>query len=229
MSAAGPEGRVEAFLNLDALGEDAPSPMPTAVMTTNRLEAFSDGVFAVVITLLVLDLRLPPETAPLPLLQRLWLIWPKLSAYAITFAITGIYWVGHHSLFTLIRRVDRNLMWMNLYLLMCVSFIPFPASVMGVDPKDPLAIRLYAISLVAVGLGYVLIWGYASNCRRLIRADLEPAVIRIAWARCAVAPVVYAAAFLASWLHPWVSLSLFLVVPALYILPSRFDPRQFKS
>ncbi len=229
MSAVDSESRVEALLNLDVLGEDAPSPMPTAVMTTNRLEAFSDGVFAVVITLLVLDLRLPADTAPLPLLQRLWLIWPKLAAYAMTFAITGIYWVGHHGLFTLIRRVDRNLMWMNLYLLMCVSFIPFPASVMGADPKDPLAIRLYAASLVAVGLGFVLIWGYASNCRRLVSADLDPAIVRIAWARCTVAPVVYAAAFLTSWFHPWVSLSLFLAVPALYIAPSRFDPRQFKT
>ncbi len=223
------EGMIESLLNFEARVEAAPSPMPTAVMTTNRLEAFSDGVFAVVITLLVLDLRLPAETDVLPLMQRLWMIWPKLGAYAMTFIITGIYWVGHHGLFTLIKRVDKNLMWMNLYLLMCVSFIPFPASVMGLNPEDPVAIRFYAATLVAVGLGFLLIWGYATHCHRLIQTDLDPAIVRLAWARCGVAPLVYALAFAASWFHVWMSLTLFFALPALYIIPSRFDPRHFKS
>jgi len=203
-----------------------PSPMPTPVMTTNRLEAFSDGVFAIVITLLVLDLKLPAGQGGLG--HRLWLIWPKMSAYAITFVIVGIYWVGHHGVFHVIKRIDKTVMWLNLGLLMAISFMPFPASIMGLNPQDPVAIRFYVGTLILIGLGFIAIWTYASRGDRLI-IHLDPYARRILWQRCLMAPCIYVAAFLASWIHPWLSLGLLPLVPLIYIPPNRFDPRHFKA
>ncbi len=203
------------------------SPMPLAVMSTNRLEAFSDGVFAIVITLLVLDLRLPAELPGEGLWLRLTHIWPKLAAYAITFIIVGIYWVGHHGLFHLVKRIDKTLMWLNIYLLMAISFMPFPASLMGLNPMDPTAIRFYAGTLLVIGSGFIAIWGYASGC--LVDRHLDPAIRRVLWWRVFLAPAVYTVAFALSYWSPKVSLALFLLVPLVYIPPNRFDPRYFRA
>ncbi|HJW08862.1 MAG TPA: TMEM175 family protein [Holophagaceae bacterium] len=201
--------------------------MPSAVMSTNRLEAFSDGVFAIVITLLVLDLRLPAELPGEGLWLRLTHIWPKVSAYAITFTIVGIYWVGHHGLFHLVKRIDKTLMWLNIYLLMAISFMPFPASIMGMDPTDPTAIRFYAGTLLLIGSGFIAIWTYAG--RHLVDRNLDASIRRVLWLRVLIAPTVYGLAFLASYWSPRASLALFMLVPLLYIPPNRFDPRFFRA
>ena len=209
---------------------DAPapsSPRPLAVMSTNRLEAFSDGVFAIVITLLVLDLRLPAELPGEGLWLRLTHIWPKVSAYAITFVIVGIYWVGHHALFHLVKRIDKTLMWLNIYLLMAISFMPFPASLMGLNPMDPTAIRFYSGTLLVIGSGFIAIWSYASG--RLVDRNLDASIRRVIRWRVLIAPAVYGLAFLASYWSPRASLALFMVVPVIYIPPNRFDPRYFRA
>ncbi|HET8900318.1 MAG TPA: TMEM175 family protein [Holophagaceae bacterium] len=207
---------------LDAI----PSPIPRPVMSTNRLEALSDGVFAIVITLLVLDLRLPPGHGDLE--ARLLSLWPRLLAYAFTFIVVGIYWAGHHALFTLVQRVDKTLLWLNIFLLMAVCFIPFPAAILGAHPLDPTAMRLYAGNLVAVGLGFILCWGYASRCHRLIPEGLDKGLVQVAWARTLLAPTAYTAAFFASYGHPYFSVGVLTFVPILYIWPSRFDHRHLR-
>lgn len=98
-------------------------------ISTGRLEAFSDGVFAIAITLLVLDINLPNGNGPL--IDRLAHQWPALGAYAVSFLIIGMVWMNHHSMLFFIRRVDRPLMLFNLLLLMNVSFIPFPTHVLA--------------------------------------------------------------------------------------------------
>lgn len=204
-----------------------PSPVPRPVMSTNRLEALSDGVFAIVITLLVLDLRLPP--GPGGLEAKLVALGPRLVAYAFTFAVVGIYWAGHHALFYLIQRVDKTLLWLNIALLMAVCFIPFPAAILGAHPLDPTAMRFYAANLVAVGAGFAACWGYASAGHRLIPEGLDRGLIAIAWARCLAAPVCYLAVYLASYAHPYLSIGILVLVPIAYIWPSRFDHRHFKQ
>lgn len=201
--------------------------MPSRVMSTNRLETLSDGVFAIVITLLVLDLRLPPGQGGLE--AKLVSLWPRILAYAFTFAVVGVYWAGHHAIFYIVERVDKTLLWINIYLLMAVCFIPFPASILGKHPLDPTAIRFYAANLVAVGLGFIACWGYASRCRRLIPADLDPGLITVAWVRALVAPTAYACVFFASYAHPYLSLGILLAVPVAYIWPSRFDHRHLRA
>ena len=122
--------------------------MPTPVISTNRLEAFSDGVFAIVITLLVLELRLP--AGPLPLAEKLRAMEPQLAAFVASFIIVGMTWIGHHGLFHLIKRVDKSLMWLNFLQLICVSFIPFPTMILGLHPLDPDSVRFFAAAMLTI-------------------------------------------------------------------------------
>ena len=124
-------------------------------MTKNRLEACSDGVFAIVITLLVLDIKLPEgNSAGLShaLLESL----PRIAAYVMSFAIIGLYWISHHRSFDMIAKVDGTILWLNLLLLLLVSFIPFPTALLGRYPYESLPIVIYGLTLIAcnaVGLG----------------------------------------------------------------------------
>lgn len=124
-------------------------------MTKNRLETCSDGVFAIVITLLVLDLKLP-EVNTLGLIQALKESLPRIAAYVLSFAIIGLYWISHLRSFELIAKVDGAVFWINLLLLLLVSFIPFPTALLGRYPNEALPIVIYGLTLIAcnaVGLG----------------------------------------------------------------------------
>ena len=102
-------------------------------LSTSRIEAFSDGVFAIVITLLVIDLKVPQIAGDISveLGSRLFDLWPKLLSYLLSFVIVGVYWVAHHHVFHYICRVDRIALWLNLFFLMSVAFVPFPTALLG--------------------------------------------------------------------------------------------------
>src|SRR5438876_4788386 len=102
-------------------------------MDTARLETFSDGVFAIAITLLILDVRVP--SGPDSLTHRLLHTWPEYLAYAISFLVIGIMWANHHAIFRLIERTSHSLVVANLFLLLLVAFIPFPTAVVGRSPS----------------------------------------------------------------------------------------------
>jgi len=205
---------------------DAPSPMPTAVISVNRLEAFSDGVFAIAITLLVLELR-PPTT--LPLGPQLRAMVPQIGAYAAAFLVVGMAWIGHHGLFHLLRRMNKTLIWLNMGLLLCISFVPFPTMVLGLDPLDPVAIRLFALTMILAGWFYNAMWAYASRGHRLIKQDLSPTLIRLTWIRSLAFPAAYLLAFAATFWRPALGLVILALVPTGFMLPSRFDAREYRA
>src|SRR6266487_2888595 len=113
---------------------------PTSGLNTNRIEAFSDGVFAVAITLLVLNLQVPQLASANELVPKLSELWPKLLSYALSFVIVGIYWVAHHNTFHYIKQSDRNLLWLNILLLMCIVFLPFPTALLGQYPEQRVSV-----------------------------------------------------------------------------------------
>ena len=123
---------------------------------TGRLQAFSDGVFAIAITVLVLGLgvpEIPDPLVPIELPKKLLELWPgKLLSYALSFVVTGMFWVAHHMAFHHIRRSTRALLWLNILFLMLVSFIPFPAALLGRYFDQRLALLIYTASLAATGL-----------------------------------------------------------------------------
>jgi uncharacterized membrane protein len=117
-------------------------------MNKTRLEAFSDGVFAIVITLLVLNIKIPDvDYAHLPsaLLGTI----PQVMAYIMSFIVIGIYWVGHHQSFHLVSQTDGGFLWLNVLLLLCISFIPFPTILMGKYPFQGIPIIIYGCNLIA--------------------------------------------------------------------------------
>src|SRR5256714_190267 len=192
-------------------------------LATNRLEALVDGVFAVVMTLLVLDIKVPHPANPADLLQDLSKLRSTLLSYALSFVIAGIYWVGHHNQFAYIRRTDRPLLWINILFLMCVAFIPFSAALLAAYPGQRIAVIIYGANLIVVGLVLYLHWWYATRNYHLVDANLDPHVVRLATTRILMAPVIYLLAIGLSFVNTAVSIGIYVLVPVLYILPGHID------
>ena len=161
-----------------------------------RLIFFSDAVFAIAITLLSLEIRLPETSSPLTnaeLARLLLEIWPKYLAYVISFLVIGLFWISHHRKFSLIRRYDGNLLRLNLLLLMAIAFIPFPTSVLS-ENGNRTATIFYALVMVVNSALSGCIWLYAVHKNRLIDPNLNQSQRR----REAVAPLLGIAIFLLS-------------------------------
>jgi uncharacterized membrane protein len=126
-------------------------------MQKSRLEAFSDGVFAIVITLLILDIRFP-DVDYSQFVTTLGSLLPRILAYVMSFIIIGLYWVVHHNSLHAMKKTDRGFLWLNILLLLCVSFIPFPTSLLGRYPFQAWPIIIYGITLITCNaVGYVML------------------------------------------------------------------------
>jgi uncharacterized membrane protein len=142
-------------------------------MGTGRLEAFSDGVFAVAITLLVLDIRPPAEAdTSSDLWHALGHLWPHYAAYAVSFLIIGIVWVNHHTVMNVIDRVDRQLTFLNLLLLMAVALIPFATALLAdylthADAEHAAA-AAYSMVITLMGVAFGALWIYAARAGLLV-------------------------------------------------------------
>ncbi|HEX4726908.1 MAG TPA: TMEM175 family protein [Jatrophihabitans sp.] len=198
-----------------------------ATAGTGRLEAFSDGVLAVAITLLVLDLHTDPAD-PVDLAHQLAAEWPSFAAYVLSFFIIGVIWVNHHALFALAADADRRLMFYNLLLLMWVSTIPFTTATLagylragGSDGR--LAVLLYGASTEGMAISFTLI------LRHLIRAGLllrpvSAADGRRAVRRFGVGSVLYPIVTAVGLLSPVLMLLLYAGMTAFYILEQTPGP-----
>jgi len=120
-------------------------------MEKSRLEAFSDGVFAIVITLLILDIRFP-EVDYSQFGATLVTLLPRILMYGLSFIIIGLYWVSHHNSMQAVKQTDRGFLWLNILLLLCVSFIPFPTSLVGRYPFQAWPIIIYGMTLIVCNL-----------------------------------------------------------------------------
>lgn len=140
-----------------------------------RLLFFSDAVFAIAITLLALDIRLPATSAELTndaLLSLLLTLWPKYLSYIISFLVIGGFWISHHARFRFITRYDRGLVFINLLLLMVIAFIPFPTAILS-EYGNQTATMFYALTMVVTGLLSTLMLWYAVRDNRLVSANLK--------------------------------------------------------
>ncbi len=147
-----------------------------------RLNALSDGVFAIAITLLVLNIEVPNDIPADRVAQelpgRLAELIPDLLSYVVSFLVIGSYWMAHRSIFQDIRAVDRGLMWLNILFLMFVAFLPFPTALLDEYANDQLPVVLYAGSLAVARLPLTAIWWYATHNRRLIHGHLDARTVR---------------------------------------------------
>jgi uncharacterized membrane protein len=157
-----------------------------------RILALSDGVFAIAVTLLILDIALPAATSDDALPGALLHLWPRYLAYALSFLVISRFWVIHHQAFRLIARDDATLVWLNLLLLMGVAFLPFPTAVLGDHATVPAAAVLYAISVGLVSAASATSWWYASGRAQLLRPDVGRAQVRSLRVRSVAGPVFFA-------------------------------------
>jgi len=187
----------------------------------NRLETLVDGVFAIAMTILVLELRAPQTLGPGGLAQGLVDLGSRFATFVISFIVLGVYWFAHHQVFHFVLRVNRTLVWLNILFLMGIALVPFAASVMGAYTNDPIALSLYGgvLGLLAA-LGY-LIWWYISGDRGLIEPGLDPALVHKVRVWLAIGPVITPVAIAVSFVSTTVALLIYLTLPVVFIF---FNP-----
>ena len=191
-------------------------------METSRAEAFSDGVFAIAITLLILNVTVHHSGGTLG--HDLLHLWPSYLAYAISFLTIGIMWVNHHTIFRHIARADRIFLFLNLGLLMCIAFVPFPtgvaAEVARSDADRRAAALLYGVTMTTTAVFFNSLWLYASRGGRLLAANADRREVSgITRSYVPVAPM-YGTATLIAFASSAASLILFGVIALFYALSS---------
>ena len=156
-------------------------------MTTSRLEAFSDGVFAIAITLLILEIKVPLEG---DLGRALLLEWPSFLAFLSSFFTIGVMWMNHHRLFTLIEAADDILIGLNLLLLLGITWIPFPTALLATHTHNRVAALVYSTTFFAMSLIFQVFWGYATRRPGIMAADKSAGARQITW-QYFMGPVLY--------------------------------------
>jgi len=194
------------------------TPRQTRRADPERVKAFTDGVFAIIITILVLEISVPAELPEQSLRDAISETGPELVAWVISFFIVGMYWVGHRDLFNQVRYVNRDVVWLNLLFMMPAALIPFAASVMGQYHDEPIALHLYGVVLIATALLRWLLYAYLMRRPSLLWEPPGTKRRRVG-ALLAGAPIlVYLVAMLVAVVAPTVSLLLYFAMPLLYLL-----------
>ncbi len=200
-------------------------------MDSGRLEAFSDGVFAIAITLLVLDLIVPgmDEAHEIGLGAALAAEWPSYFAYLVSFLVVGVIWINHHTMFTLVRGVDRRVLFVNLLLLLMISVIPFPTRLLAeylLDPDASVAAAVYSATMFVMGIAFSSLWLAITHDARLLHNPIDPAVRRVAWQRFGVGGVVYAATIGLSFVSAVLTLAVHAALGVYYCFDQLAPARQ---
>jgi len=194
-------------------------------LNPSRVAALCDGVFAIAMTILVLNITVPtPKMVPAEQLPgALRHLAPQVLVYVISFINLGVLWVGQHNQYHFINRADRWFLWINIGYLLLISFIPLATALLGYYPLERLALFVYGANLLAATLVLGLHWQYATAGGRLVARHLSPNVVRLAHRRILGSAGAFATALLLSLLVPAAGLALFLVVPFFNILPFGVD------
>jgi len=181
-------------------------------MGTNRMEAFSDGVLAIIITIMVLELKVPLRGD----FAALRPLWPVFASYALSFVYIGIYWNNHHHLLHITNRVSGAIMWANLHLLFWLSLVPFTTSWMGEFHVANVPTAVYGCVLLMAGVAYWILirtiiaqQGHSSVLARAIGSD---------W-KGNLSPLAYAIAIPAAFVRPWISWGLYVLVAIVWLVP----------
>jgi len=150
-------------------------------ISVSRLVSFSDGVFAIAVTLLVFNLKvplLPAGEAQALLSGKILAMVPNFTTYILSFLLIAVYWTFHHRLLNMVAKMDNLFLWMNIWFLLLVSFIPFPAALYGSYPHEIFSFVFYLISMILVNIISMLMLGYASYNSRLVSKEVSSAMVR---------------------------------------------------
>ena len=195
---------------------DDRSPASVRRSDPERVKAFTDGVFAIIITILVLEISVPADLTSQSLREALAETGPELLAWVISFLVTGMYWAWHRDLFTQVRHVNRDVVWLNLLFLLPAALIPFAASVLGEYHGDSIGLHLYGVVLAATALMRWLLYGYLMRRPELLWEPVGERRRRIGGLLAGAPIVVYLLAMVSASAAPTLSLMLYLAMPLLY-------------
>jgi uncharacterized membrane protein len=179
---------------------------------------FTDGVFAIIITILVLEIGVPSDLSEQSLREALDELGPTLIAWMISFMITGMYWVWHRDLFNKIQWVNRDVVWLNLIFMLPAALIPFASSVLGDYHDEPVALHIYGAVLIAVSVVRVIFYRYVTDRPELLWEPMDKKARRLGLLLSSFPIAVYVLAMLLADVAPSASLVLYFAVPLLYFV-----------
>jgi uncharacterized membrane protein len=183
-------------------------------VTKSRLEAFSDGVFAVIITIMVLNMKVPEETT----FAALRVVVPVFLSYVLSFVYVGIYWNNHHHLLHASQRVSGDILWANLHLLFWLSLAPFATAWMGENFDAPAPVALYGVVLLCAAIAYFIL------TRRLIYHHGKDSALAVSIGsdrKGVISVAVYAVAIPLALVRPWIACGCYVLVAVMWLLPDR--------
>ena len=183
-------------------------------MGKSRIEAFSDGVLAIIITIMVLELKVPHEAS----LAALGELWPVLTSYVLSFVNLGIYWNNHHHMFHAVKRVDGGVLWANLHLLFWLSLVPFVTAWMGENHFATVPTAIYGVVLLMAGVAYWILQGV------LIARDGSHSLLAVAVGadlKGKISPILYLIAIPSAFVSRWLAGALYVAVALLWLVPDR--------
>jgi uncharacterized membrane protein len=182
-------------------------------MGTGRLEAFSDGVIAIIITIMVLELKVPQHADAATLVAQ----WPVFLSYALSYLLVAIYWINHHRLFHIVPRVNNAVLWSNNLLLFCLSLIPFATAYMGENEFKPFPTATYAALLLTCAIAFLVL---RESVNEELKNDGRFEMLRdSARRKNYISIALYALAVPAAYLHPAITMVLAFAVAGIYFLP----------
>jgi uncharacterized membrane protein len=196
---------------------------PAVSSDTSRLETFADGVMAIAITLLILEVRVPPVGGR-SLTTELAAEWPSYAGYAVSFLTIGIIWVNHHQMFKLIGRVTHGFLMLNVIFLMTIAFLPFPTALVAdyirIPDSRTTATVVYGLTMVAIAIMFNVVWRSASRDGRLLIDGVDRAGVERISKSYLGGPVAYTVATLLAFVNAFLSLGVFAAMALFWLLPS---------
>jgi len=186
--------------------------MKNLEMSSSRLEAFSDGVIAIIITIMVLELKVPLDGDPSSLLD----LWPIFMSYALSFIMVAVYWINHHHLFHFVKYVNTKVLWSNNLLLFCMSLIPFFTGYVNEHERNGFSVAMYSGILLACALAFTVL---RMSIKLQLKDENGPHLYKGAALKNWLAVGLYGVSFGLAFVYPFVSLGLNLVVGLLYFMP----------
>lgn len=199
-----------------------------------RLQSLSDGIFSIVMTLLVLELisnEMTTAGSAAELHKALLELWPKALSYAISFVVAGVFWVVQHGDLHRLTHTDNRYLWFSIFFLFWISLLPFSAALLGEHHQYTVAVVLYACNMILASLTLHLSWRYAAYNHRLIRSDLNPLTMRRAHVRLMVGLPFYLLGMGIAFYRPYISYVIYVLLAILYVLggiiPGRLRIRAF--
>ncbi len=205
-------------------------------LSKGRLEALSDGIFATVMTVLVLSLSVPVIATPASgselsadVAASVVALLPNILGYVLSFLLLAVMWVSHHNIFHYLKKVDRTLIWLNIIFLLSVGFVPFSTALLGRYPLLQLPIILYGANVVGIAVSMLGFLGYASRNDLLVADGHEGELVKRIISRWRIGTLIYGSAILLSFVSTLVSLAIYVLVLVLLVLQSALGFRSSGS